>query len=439
MLDTAGAQFTEWLGNNRGAAVTLITIVAAATLCGCTHLAREEAVPPRLTQAALTSENSNDRYWPQLDDTRELTIAALAADRERQSLIAAGRSPHPLTPANDLAISGGGDDGAFAAGLLVGWSARGDRPMFNVVTGVSAGALVAPFAFLGPRYDEMLRTVTSRLERRDIFHSRSVLAAFTGDGLADDRPLAAMIQKYITADVMREVALAYATGRLLFIGTTNLDARQLVVWDMGAIATRGDAAALDLFRKVMLASTSIPGVFPPVMIDVEAEGKRYQEMHVDGAVMKQVFLFPAALAKESSESGALGERERHLYIIRNGRIDAQWGSTPRRTTVVAHRALDALVDREAVNDIYQLQRQAQIDGSHVNIAYIDSDFDYPHPQPFAGDYMRHLFQYSYQLGANGYPWRKSISDTQGPVVQRGPRNRQNPNSPFSVAAVGRSR
>jgi predicted acylesterase/phospholipase RssA len=361
-----------------------------------------------------------------------------AAEREHAALIVADRSPDQLPPANYLAISSGGDNGAFAAGLLVGWSARGDRPVFEVVTGISAGALVAPFAFLGSRYDDVLRTVASRIESRDMFHSRSLLAAFTSDGLADDRPLAAMIEKYVTADVLREVARAYATGRLLFIGTTNLDAREPVVWDMGAIASRGDASALDLFRKVMLASTSIPGVFPPVMIDVEVDGKRYQEMHVDGAVTKQLFLFRASFAKDLTEPTAAGARKRHLYIIRNGRIDAQWGSTERRTTAVAHRALDALVDRQAVNDIYRLQFLAQQDGSDLNIAYIDSDFDYPHDQLFGGDYMRHLFQYSYQLGANGYPWRKSLPDAEWPMVPKAPpRELLSPDSPLSVAVVNR--
>jgi predicted acylesterase/phospholipase RssA len=420
-------------------AATLALIFAAdLALCGCAHLTRQEAVPPRLTQSALTSEASDDRYWPDLDQSRAVKIAVRAAERERASLIMAGKSLERLPSENYLAISSGGDDGAFAAGLLVGWSAQGDRPVFNVVTGISAGALVAPFAFLGCRYDDVLRTVASRIESRDIFHSRSLLAAFTSDGLADDRPLAAMIEKYVTADVLREIARAYATGRLLFIGTTNLDARQPVVWDMGAIATRGDAAALDLFRKVILASTSIPGVFPPVMIDVEVDGKRYQEMHVDGAVTKQVFLFRSAFAKELSEPTVTGERERHLYIIRNGRIDAQWGSTQRRTTAVAHRALDALVDRQALNDIYQLQFLAQQDGSDLNIAYIDSGFAYPHAQLFAGDYMRHLFEYSYQLGANGYPWRKSLPDAEWPGVQTARRrDRLNADSPLSVAAVNR--
>jgi predicted acylesterase/phospholipase RssA len=420
--------------------VVAITFVLNPILCGCAHLPRQDAVPPRLTQRALTAEASDTRYWPDLDQGRAVKIAVRAAERERASLIVAGKSPDKLPPANYLAISSGGDDGAFAAGLLVGWSARGDRPVFKVVTGISAGALVAPFAFLGSRYDDVLRTVASRIESRDIFHSRSLLAAFTSDGMADDRPLAAMIEKYVTADVLRDVARAYAMGRLLFIGTTNLDARQPVVWDMGAIATRGDASALDLFRKVILASTSIPGAFPPVMIDVEVDGKRYQEMHVDGAVMKQVFVFRSSFARELSEPTAAGERERHLYIIRNGRIDAQWGSTERRTTAVAHRALDALVDRQAINDIYQLQYLAQQDGSDLNIAYIDSGFDYPHAQLFAGDYMRHLFQYSYQLGLNGYPWRKALPDAEWSVVWKAPpRDLLSPDSPLSVAAIARPR
>ena len=174
------------------------------------------------------------------------------------------------------------------------------------------------------------------------------------------------------------------------------------------------------------------------MIDVEADGKRYQEMHVDGAVMKQVFVFPFFRLNESGKRMNADERARHLFIIRNGRIDAQWRSTQRRTTAVAHRALDALVDRQAVNDIYRLQFLARQDGSDLNIAYIDSGFAYPHAQLFAGDYMRHLFQYSYQLGANGYPWRKSLPDAQWPAVQKStPKDPLGRDSSLSVASANR--
>jgi predicted acylesterase/phospholipase RssA len=252
--------------------------------------------------------------------------------------------------------------------------------------------------------------------------------------MADDRPLAKMIEQYINQEVLREVAHAYAKGRLLFIGTTNLDARQFVVWDMGAIASRGDAAALSLFRKIILASTAIPGVFPPVMIDVEVDGKRYQEMHVDGAVMTQVFLFPIWFVTESSRQISAGERARHIYIIRNGRIDAQWGSTERRTTAVARRALDALVDRQALGDIYRLQVFAQQDGSDLNIAYMDSAFSYPHRRPFAGDYMQHLFQYSLELASKGYRWSKALPDEETPSLAG---NIRTIRSPLSLASIVR--
>jgi predicted acylesterase/phospholipase RssA len=383
-------------------------VAIASTLCGCAHLPREEAVPAGLTASALPADAVDVRFWPDLDQARAVQIAESAAARERNALIQRGQSAAHLPPASYLALSSGGDDGAFAAGLLVGWTSRGDRPVFDVVTGVSAGALIAPFAFLGSDYDSVLRTVSSRIERRDILHRRSVLAVLTSDGMADDRPLASIIEKYVNENMMRDVARAYAQGRLLIIGTTDLDARQLVVWDMGAIASRGDAAALDLFRKIMLASTAIPGMFPPVMIDVEANGKRYREMHVDGAVLTQVFLFAGQIAAE--------QRERHVYVIRNGRIDAQWGSTERRATAVAHRAIDALVDREALNDMQRIQLLAQQDGADLNIAYIDSGFDYPHRSLFAGDYMRHLFQYSYQLAAGGYRWSKVLPGDQAPSL-----------------------
>jgi predicted acylesterase/phospholipase RssA len=385
-----------------GAAVMCAAM--GAVLCGCAHLPREEAVPARLTESALPAGTADARFWPDLDQGRAAEIAESACVREHKALFLRGQSAAQLPPASYLALSSGGDDGAFAAGLLVGWTSRGDRPVFDVVTGVSAGALIAPFAFLGSEYDSVLRTVSSRIERRDILHRRGLLAVLTSDGLADDRPLASIIDKFVDENMMRDVARAYAQGRLLFIGTTDLDARQLVVWDMGAIASHGDASALELFRKIMLASTAIPGVFSPVMINVEAGGKRYQEMHVDGAVLAQVFLFPGQIDTE--------KRERHLYVIRNGRIDAQWGSTERRATAVAHRAIDALVDREALNDIRQIQLLSQQEGADLNIAYIDSGFNYPHRSLFAGDYMQHLFQYSYQLAARGYRWSKVLPGDQ---------------------------
>jgi predicted acylesterase/phospholipase RssA len=157
--------------------------------------------------------------------------------------------------------TGGGDAGAFGAGLLVGWTAHGTRPEFKIVTGVSTGALIAPFAYLGPRYDDVLRQVYTSIGPKDVYEARTILAALTSDGLADNRPLWHLIAKYVTADFLAEIAQEYEKGRFLLIGTTNIDARCGVVWNMGAIASSKDPRAVELFRNIMLASAAIPGPF----------------------------------------------------------------------------------------------------------------------------------------------------------------------------------
>ncbi len=253
-------------------------------------------------------------------------------ERERLALASAGNPVSSLPPEYALALSGGGDAGAFGAGILVGWTDLGSRPEFKVVTGVSAGALIAPFAFLGPKYDYILRKAGGSIGPRDIFHLHTWLAALSRDGIADDHPLWILIEKYVTSDLLMEIAREYAKGRVLLIGTTDLDARRSVVWNMGAIASSPEPRALELFRKVLLASASIPGIFPPVMIDVDLDGRRFQEMHVDGGVMRQVFLLPRLFFQGLRDQGTYAQRERHVYVIRNGRIEPQWASTVRRST-----------------------------------------------------------------------------------------------------------
>jgi predicted acylesterase/phospholipase RssA len=346
-----------------------------------------------------------------------LHVAAESDDRERATLMKDGRPAEHLPPADFLAISGGGDLGAFGAGLLIGWTQYGDRPQFKLVTGVSAGALIAPFAFLGPKYDDVLRTVCTSIGPRDIFHARNIIAALSSDAFADSRPLAAIIAKYVTRDLLTSIAQEYAKGRLLLIGTTNLDARQPVVWNMGEIASSADPQALELFRKVMLASTAIPGMFPPVMIDVEVDGRHYQEMHVDGGVLTQVFLAPPSLVQELNDPTGPYARERHVYVIRNGRVEPRWLSVPRRSTKVARRALETLIDAQGINDLYRLKVEAEREGEEFSVAYIDAQFNYSHPTEFAPDFLRHLFQYSNALAARGYPWHKALPDQLLPATK----------------------
>jgi predicted acylesterase/phospholipase RssA len=395
----------------------LVTCLVVASLQACGSLPRQAAVPAPSTVRAVTPEAPRSRYWPELDMHPMLQDAAASDDRERAMLIRTGRSAEHLPPANFLAISGGSDLGAFGAGLLVGWSEHGQRPQFKVVTGISAGALIAPFAFLGSKYDAVLTTVCNSIRPRDIFHARNILAALTGDAFADNSPLAAVIAKYVTRKTLASIAREYAKGRLLLIGTTDLDAGQPVVWNMGEIASSKDPRALELFRKVMLASTAIPGIFPPVMIDVEVDGKRYQEMHVDGGVMTQVFLAPANLVQDLNNPSGSYARERHLYVIRNGAMEPGWSSVERRTTHIARQALETLIYAQGINDLYRLEVSAEREGEDFNVAYIDAKFSYPHPRSFAPDFVRHLFQYSNSVSAHGYPWRKALPDLSQPATK----------------------
>src|SRR5579859_3093129 len=189
-----------------------------------------------------------------------------------------------------LVLSGGGMYGAYTAGVLVGWSTTGTRPKFDCVTGVSTGALIATLAFLGPEHDESLRTFATTVNAGRIYRTRQPISVLWSPSVASPEPLEKLINSVTDMNLLRAVAKGHAEGRRLFVGTTNLDARRLVVWDMGEIATRGDAEALTLFRKILLASCAIPGFFPPVSFDVEVDGKKYTELHVDGGASASLFL-----------------------------------------------------------------------------------------------------------------------------------------------------
>jgi hypothetical protein len=393
-----------------------IALLVAVVGAGCTALPRRDSVLPELTQAADTVEAPGARYWPELNIEPMLRDGVAAVVREKAQLASAGKASDTLPPEYELAISGGGDAGAFGAGLLVGWTESGTRPEFKIVTGISTGALIAPFAFLGPKYDGVLRQAGGSIGPADILHWRNWLSGLLGDGFADDSPLVAIIDKYITVDFLKEVADEYAKGRILLIGTTDLDAGRSVVWNMGAIASSSNPGALHLFRQVLLASASIPGVFPPVMIDVAVNGAHFQEMHVDGGVKAEVFLFPPLFFSGLKAQGEFEPRERHIFVIRNGRIEPQWESTTRRTQSVVRRALRTLIDEQGVGDLRRLYADAEENGEDFNLAYIDDAFKYPHRREFAPDYMQHLFAYAYQLSIEGYPWKRNLPTAKGSIL-----------------------
>jgi predicted acylesterase/phospholipase RssA len=312
----------------------------------------------------------------------------------------------PLPEVQLLAVSGGGENGAFGAGLLCGWTDQGTRPTFELVTGISTGALIAPFAYLGPGYDPQLRAVYTGLSPDKVLTSRFITAALFDDALADNRPLFTTISSYVNEEMQAAIAKGYDEGRLLLIGTTDLDAQQPVVWNIGAIAKSGHPRALETIRRVLLASSALPGIFPPTMFDVTMDGKPYQEMHVDGGAFAQAFLYPAALTRGRQERMRRGEQvvPAVAYVIRNGRLDPDWASVERRTLSIAERAISAMTTASGYNDVVRMYTNTQRDGIGFNLAYIGTDFTQKLPTPFDPGYMRALFDYGYQRGRRGYDW-----------------------------------
>ena len=336
----------------------------------------------------------------------ELTRDAIEGLRKEQEYRARQGLRGPLPPAVFVAISGGGDNGAYTAGLLNGWTASGTRPEFRLVTGISTGALISPFAFLGPKYDATLKEVYTTITPKDVVEPRSLLGGFLGDAMADNAPLWRLTRKSVTEELLKEIAAEYAKGRFLLIATADLDARRPIIWDMGKIATYGGPKAVELFVSIMIASASIPGAFPPTMIEVEAEGKRYQEMHVDGGVMAQVFAYPASIKIDELSRAAGVTRERRLYVIRNARLDTEWADVERSTMSIAGRAVASLIHSQGIGDLYRIYLTAQRDGIDYNLTYIPPSFNHPHPEEFDNAYMRALYNLGYSLAVKGMRWEK---------------------------------
>lgn len=328
--------------------------------------------------------------------------AAQGREAARAGVTDIGRLP----TARLLAVSGGGEDGAFGAGLLTGWTAHGGRPQFNLVTGVSTGALTAPFAFLGADYDPALRDVYTAITLADVAESRGVISGVLEDGLADTRPLYRTISRHLDEAMLARLADAYREGRLLLIGSTNLDAQKPVVWNIGAIAASGHPGALDLVRRLLLASAAIPGAFPPVMIDVTVDGRKHQKMHVDGGAFAQAFLYPQAVGEARQARRRRGERIRTVdaYVIRNARLDAGWASVDRRTLGIVGRAISTMIFTSGFNDVVRMYNQARADGVGFNLAFIGRDFTQELKEPFEQAYMRALFDYGHAQGQRGGGW-----------------------------------
>ena len=303
----------------------------------------------------------------------------------------------PSQPGPWLILSSGGSDGAFGAGLLVGLSAAGKRPDYTVVTGVSTGALMAPFIFAGAGYDEQLRNAYTTVTAADIFEAGSS----TGESFVNSWPLRDFIAKQITPQLMADIAAVHRSGRRLFVVTTDLDAQRSVVWNMGAIAAHGGEAATKLFCNVLLASAAIPGGFPPVLIDVEANGKHFQEMHADGGLGGQFFVAPATLMASTSDYRLPATQ---LYIVLNTGMQRDFKVVDRFAPTILTQSIGMAVPIDTSLMADRSDVVAKRSGVGFNIASIPASFNAPSRGAFDPDYMKALFQTGYELAQGATPF-----------------------------------
>jgi predicted acylesterase/phospholipase RssA len=399
--DGAARAAREW--RLRQPVSRLAFAVALLIVAGCAALPRN-GVPPELSGQAVIAG---------LQDARAIAGRRSAAMADDLALSFEQESPRDFPPGPDgvvhyahLTLSGGGANGAFGAGFLNGWTSTGTRPTFKVVTGVSTGALMAPFAFLGKGYDDPLREFYTTTASRNIFRMLSIVPQLLGgESFADTAPLQALIAQHVDASLLQSIASAHAAGRRLYVGTVDLDSQNFIVWNMGLIAQSGRPDAVTLFRQVMLASASVPVAFPPVFFDVVAGGRPYDEMHVDGAVGARVFLNGGVFSfGEARERRGARPWHEDVYVIHNGQLLPKAEVTPRSLRGIAMRSFDSAGKSAVVGDLFRIYAATQREGADFHWITIPEGFDIIGTEVFDPAKMAELFRLGYDTARQGPPW-----------------------------------
>jgi len=315
---------------------------------------------------------------------------------------------------DSLVLSGGGSDGLFSAGLLIGWSEAGSRPDFTIVTGISAGALVAPFAFLGSEYDDVLRGFIAEATTEPLAVSRYISGVLDGVGLVDNSRLARLLRRAISPEVVRAIAREHDKGRRLIVGTTNLDAQRPVHWRIDQIAKIGldrPEETADLITRILMASASIPGAFAPQFFEVERNGDTFSEMHVDGGVTHQLIFVPlnvdfaAKLPPEIYDFARRGT----IYVVRNSKLSPEHRGIDISTFEIMSRAVSTLIKFDGIADIELLRLAAVRDGFGIKVTSVPKSFAVTEDELFDPKYMKALFDLGLELGGKPDVWHIDIA------------------------------
>lgn len=394
-----------------------LVILAALILAGCTGVRPLPAPPKELYRSVEIPGYPGARVWGDqaMPDGKERLAEFISQIRARRK--DEGRMPNDGR-LDTLVLSGGGSDGPFGAGLLVGWTEAGTRPEFTVVTGISAGALIAPFAFLGPEFDAEMRAFTVENSTDTLVTVTLARGVLDGLGLVDNSKLQQKLRGLITPEVVERIAREHERGRRLSIGTTNLDAQVPVYWRVSRIAWLGrdrPAETADLITKIIIASASIPGAFPPQFFTVEAGGQRYSEMHLDGGVTNQLFFLP----RETNIEGLPPDISRFarrgtMYIIRNTKISPDYAPLPVGLFQIAARSISTMIKFGGRSDIYVLEDQAESTGFGVKITAVPESFQMEERELFDPVYMQALFEIGQDLGRREAAWTLDVAPKDEP-------------------------
>lgn len=380
-----------------------VLICLSLALSACSTLPRNALPAELIDQAAIPGMPVIRAYGGQLSPYMMNDLS--------QSFVQESPEDFPVAPDGKihyahLALSGGGQNGAFGAGLVNGWSKNGTRPIFKIVTGVSSGAMMAPFVFLGPEYDDELQKFYTTTSSKNIFERLFILSQLLrGESLLDSSPLQNMIAQLVDAEFLSNIAKAHQGGRRLYIGTTDLDSQQLVVWNMGLIASSGRPDALDLFRKIMLASSSIPVAFPPVLFKVEADGRKYDELHVDGAIKATVFYSAGVFNFESAQKNSpRGPGREDIYVIHNGQLGPVHDETRRTLASIAYRSIEAAAKAAVIGDLFFIYTGAQRSQSGFYWVTIPTEVSLESNEMFDPVTMRRLFDFGLEKSHSNDFW-----------------------------------
>lgn len=362
---------------------SILAMVALLAISACATLQSRQQVPPQLVAEATIHADQRLRYWG--DDNEFARIQAQVA-------------PGPDGDVDYLTLSGGGINGAYGASFLVGWTDKGGRPEFEVVTGISVGAMIAPMAFLGSDYDARLRTVFSSLTQKDNSAGANFLGALFGaPSVMSNVPVLDAIRTLVDTQALNAIGVEHKQGRRLYVGTTNLNAQRPMIWDIGAIAISNLPNRLELVHQIILASTAVPGVFPPVMLDVAAQGMSFDELHVDGGVTEQVLLMPGGYeAFVKNRSGV-----QKLYVIFNGVVAPSPATVQISSMSLLERAVPTLLKYLGRSNLEQLDNAARKAGLAFRLTAIPADFPESTSVFGSPQWLSALYQYGYQAGRNG--------------------------------------